>query len=391
MRNDLRSRWSNRCATEPPAEIEAGTAPPDCFLPKVSAPCRTYNHANLLCLAIMRLMLINPNTTVAITEKVAAEARRIGGPGIDIIPVTGRFGARYIASRAAYAVAAHAALDAFAACAEPHDAVMLGCFGDPGLDALREISPKPVIGMADASIAAAAKRAGTFSIVTGGERWVAMLEEFVASRGLADRLASVRAVTQTAALKSPRDRTGRHRCRPGCGFEALAGASGRPRIRTCRLVPRRRRPRACLVEAGPVPLIDCVEDDDGIGAPRSACIAACARVESIGLPAALAQRLPAAPYRSRGRHRLKQASQSGPVGDGRKAESRAGIVDEVEQLPDSRHRRAPSGHATAGPPAARAARVHDPSVHDVIMAQRRRRTTERFSPVGREKLMHRPP
>ena len=142
-------------------------------------------------------MLINPNTTVAITEKVAAEARRIGGPGIDIIPVTGRFGARYIASRAAYAVAAHAALDAFAACAEPHDAVMLGCFGDPGLDALREIAPKPVIGMADASIAAAAKRDGTFSIVTGGERWVAMLEEFVASRGLRARLASVRAVTQT--------------------------------------------------------------------------------------------------------------------------------------------------------------------------------------------------
>ncbi|HYX03675.1 MAG TPA: aspartate/glutamate racemase family protein, partial [Reyranella sp.] len=70
---------------------------------------------------------------------------------------------------------------------------------DPGLDALREIATVPVVGMADASILQACALGRRFSIVTGGERWKPMLEEFVARRGLAQRLASVRTVAPTGA------------------------------------------------------------------------------------------------------------------------------------------------------------------------------------------------
>ena len=69
----------------------------------------------------------------------------------------------------------------------------------PGLAALKEISPVPVVGMADASILQACTLGGRFSIVTGGERWQSMLEEFVAGMGLASRLASVRTVAPTGA------------------------------------------------------------------------------------------------------------------------------------------------------------------------------------------------
>ena len=146
----------------------------------------------------MRLLMINPNTTVSITDKVVEVARQCAAPGTEIVGATGRFGARYISSRTASAIAGHAALDAWAN-AGPHDGVILACFGDPGLDALRELSPKPVVGMADASIHAACMLGQRFAIVTGGERWVAMLEEFVAARGLAGRLAGVLAVPQTGA------------------------------------------------------------------------------------------------------------------------------------------------------------------------------------------------
>ena len=98
--------------------------------------------------------------------------------------VSGAFGPRYIASRVGYAIASHAAVDAFANDKGRKDAVVLACFGDPGLAALKEISPVPVVGMADASVLQACALGGRFSIVTGGERWQSMLEDFVAGMGL---------------------------------------------------------------------------------------------------------------------------------------------------------------------------------------------------------------
>ena len=145
----------------------------------------------------MRILLINPNTTSEITEMVAGHARTIAGDGAEIVPATGRVGARYISTRAAAAIAAHAALDAFAEHGEGCDAVYLACFGDPGLLALKEVSSVPVVGMAEASCHLACMLGRRFSIVTGGARWKPMLEEFVAGQGLSDRLAGIRTVAPT--------------------------------------------------------------------------------------------------------------------------------------------------------------------------------------------------
>lgn len=117
--------------------------------------------------------------------------------GTELVPVTGRFAPRYISSRAAAAIAGHATLDALAAHVSGWHAVLLACFGDPGLAALKELSPVPVVGMAEASCHLACTLDRRFSIVTSGERWPAMLEEFVAAQGLGSRLASVRAISLT--------------------------------------------------------------------------------------------------------------------------------------------------------------------------------------------------
>lgn len=145
------------------------------------------------------ILLINPNTTASITELVLKTAKRFAAKGTRLRALTGAFGPRYIASRAAYAVAGHAALDALANDRGRKDAVILACFGDPGLAALKEVSKVPVVGMADAAILQACALGNRFSIVTGGERWKSLLEEFVASHGLASRLASVRTVAPTGA------------------------------------------------------------------------------------------------------------------------------------------------------------------------------------------------
>jgi len=148
---------------------------------------------------VTELLLINPNTTASMTDLVLKHAKSFAGKDTTMRGATAAFGHPYIGSRESYAVAGHAALDALAKDKRAKDAVVLACFGDPGLLAMKEVSKVPVVGMAEASILQACAVGRRFSIVTGGAAWKPMLEEFVAAQGLATRLASVRTVAPTGA------------------------------------------------------------------------------------------------------------------------------------------------------------------------------------------------
>ena len=150
-----------------------------------------------------RLLLINPNTSAAISTLLQTHAQQIAGPQVQVTVRTARFGAPYIACEASYAVAAHATLDAWAAAIAPgqerFDSVLIGCFGDPGLLALRQVSQLPVTGLAEASFIAATQQRGGFAIVTGGERWKPMLERLAHSLGFGEQLAGIHTVSETGA------------------------------------------------------------------------------------------------------------------------------------------------------------------------------------------------
>ncbi len=148
------------------------------------------------------LLVLNPNTSASVTALLQTHVQAAAGHGVRVRSVTARFGAPYIACEPSYAVAAHAGLDAWAAAlhdgAPAPDAVLIGCFGDPGLFALRDASPAPVTGLAEAACVQAARQ-GRFAIVTGGTRWAPMLERLVRMLGLADRLAGIHTVAPTGA------------------------------------------------------------------------------------------------------------------------------------------------------------------------------------------------
>ncbi|MCW5582190.1 MAG: hypothetical protein KIS72_12690, partial [Luteimonas sp.] len=133
----------------------------------------------------MRLLLINPNTTEAVTLGMAARARRLAPAGTVVEPATGGFGSPYIASRAAAVVGAHAALEIARARVgrtnpERFDAILMACFGEPGIEALREEVSIPVLGMAEESFRAALCHGPRFAVVTGGTAWGPMLQDFAA-------------------------------------------------------------------------------------------------------------------------------------------------------------------------------------------------------------------
>lgn len=157
----------------------------------------------------MRILLLNGNTDPAITALLAARTAaaipRLGLPAMEVVPATAPFGARYISTRAAVAVAGHAVLTALAehvGADNPRgfDAVIIACFGEPGIEAVRELLPIPVVGMAEASIAAALALAPRVALLTGGALWVPMLEEFCLVRGLGPDRALVRGVAPTGDM-----------------------------------------------------------------------------------------------------------------------------------------------------------------------------------------------
>jgi Asp/Glu/hydantoin racemase len=236
----------------------------------------------------VRILLINPNTTASITEHVVAYIGGIVGDAATFVPATGKFGARYISSRAAAAIAAHAALDALAEHAEGCDAVYLACFGDPGLAALKEVSPVPVIGMAEASCQEAARGGRRFAIVTGGVLWKPMLDEFVATLGLSRQLAAIRTIAPTgdqiandpdAALSQLADACTACARDDGADIAILGGAALAGLAQ--RIQPLVPVPVLCSVETGAKAVI--------VAATTQANERSAPRLASVGLSPALAK------------------------------------------------------------------------------------------------------
>lgn len=151
---------------------------------------------------LRRFLVINPNTNALTTARLQSELQPEVPTGVQLDVQTARFGASYIACEASHAVAAHACLDVWTqhrgTPTQPLHGVLVGCFGDPGLFALREACGCPVTGLAEASFIQAAVH-GTFAIVTGGERWKPMLERLASSLGYGAKLRHIETVAPTGA------------------------------------------------------------------------------------------------------------------------------------------------------------------------------------------------
>jgi allantoin racemase len=74
------------------------------------------------------------------------------------------------------------------------DGAIVGCFGDPGVDAARELVEMPVVGPGEAAMLLAASLGHRFSVVTVLDSIVQPLRRLAWSTGVLDKLASVRSV-----------------------------------------------------------------------------------------------------------------------------------------------------------------------------------------------------
>lgn len=114
----------------------------------------------------MRILMVNPNMSTDMTDRMAEIARQVAGPEVDIVPLTAQTGFPYIASRAEAQIAGGIAFGMIAENLAGADAVVVAAFGDPGLRGARELFDLPVIGMAEAAMLSAAMLGERFAIVT---------------------------------------------------------------------------------------------------------------------------------------------------------------------------------------------------------------------------------
>lgn len=140
----------------------------------------------------MKLLLINPNITEAMTASMLSEARRFASPGTEITAATAAFGTQYVENRVEAAIAGHAVLDALAANMAGHDAAIVSAFGDPGLAAAREFADIPVFGIEKSALLIAWTLGRRIAIICLTPRLARWYQECAEEHGLAGRLVCVR-------------------------------------------------------------------------------------------------------------------------------------------------------------------------------------------------------
>ena len=166
----------------------------------------------------MNITVINPNTTESMTKGIYDAACSVAAPETKIIAVTPARGPASIECAQEEICASLGVIEEIhkAQTIGLTDAFIIACYGDPGLDAAREITDRPVIGIAQASMYMAALLAPKFSIITLIPRTIYALEGLVAKYGMERFLASIRA-TDMSVLDYEAD--------PERGMQALAEAS----------------------------------------------------------------------------------------------------------------------------------------------------------------------
>ncbi|MGX6606375.1 aspartate/glutamate racemase family protein [Micromonosporaceae bacterium Da 78-11] len=115
----------------------------------------------------MHIRVINPNTTESMTALIEVSARAVAGPGTTVDAVTPAMGPASIESHYDEALSVPGLLAEIAAGERSGvDGYVIACFGDPGLDAARELAAGPVVGIAEAAMHAATMLGRGFSVVT---------------------------------------------------------------------------------------------------------------------------------------------------------------------------------------------------------------------------------
>lgn len=155
--------------------------------------------------AVRRLLVINPNTNPAVTERIRQAADQLILPGTSITVVNPKIGPFSIETTAHREEAIPQAIDLVRSTLDDdYHAYAFACFDDIGLMESRRLASVPVVGTCEAGIAAARTLAGRFAIITTVHSAVPGIKILLNRYGAAD-ICTVRAAGVGVAAAAAQD------------------------------------------------------------------------------------------------------------------------------------------------------------------------------------------
>jgi allantoin racemase len=142
----------------------------------------------------MKILLVNPNTTASMTEKVGKAALLVAASGTEIIAVNPEYGPVSIEGYYDEVFSIPGLLEEVRKGEDSGcQGTVIACFDDTGLDAARCLASGPVVGICEASMHIASLLANGFSIVTTLKRSIPALEKLAVKYGMSQQCHRVRA------------------------------------------------------------------------------------------------------------------------------------------------------------------------------------------------------
>jgi allantoin racemase len=123
-----------------------------------------------------RLALINPNTSEQHTAEMASAASAVLPEGATVIALTAPRGPSSIETSAEEVLAAAEVLELVRGHPDA-DAYLVACFGDPAVEAARELTTAPVVGIGEAAYRAVLMLARRFAVITTLARGLPDIED----------------------------------------------------------------------------------------------------------------------------------------------------------------------------------------------------------------------
>lgn len=153
----------------------------------------------------MDILVVNPNSTETMTQKIIETASKVASAGVTISGATAAGAPASIEGHYDEAMSVPGLLACIQeAEARGVDGVVVACFDDPGIGACREIATGPVLGICEAAVKAASMLATSFTVVTTLPRSVPVIERLIHGYGLSHQCRRVRsAEIPVLALEEP--------------------------------------------------------------------------------------------------------------------------------------------------------------------------------------------
>lgn len=143
----------------------------------------------------MRIMIINPNTTKAMTDAMRESCSGLVAADTELLVSNPELGVPSIQGRADGIAAAYHSLNLVREGEKQNvDAYVIACFDDTGLLAARELARGPVLGIGQSAMYAATVLGARYSIITSLQRSVDIIENNALSYGLNRQCSGVHAV-----------------------------------------------------------------------------------------------------------------------------------------------------------------------------------------------------